>query len=133
MKYPEIKKEKQERYDALAKECKLFYAFNDKQFDEGLEKVALEEGDKLVRMPHGGFMPKSLVQKYIDGMKDLDKWYKKAIKDSKAEEAEILFELRNHECFYSQSIEDVLYLPYPPEKIYAVFQKHLKAELAAQY
>jgi len=124
--YQEIKVEKQKRYDALLKECKIFWAFSNEQFMEN--KTELKEGEKYVSIGAGGYMPKGYVTAFVDGQKDIEKWSKNEIKQSKQEEAEIAYELCNFECYYTGSIEDVIgALPnYTPEQIQAVYDKNKK-------
>jgi len=103
----EIKKEHSTKLDELLKECQIFWAFSDAQFAEN--KVQLAEGDKYVSIGAGGYMPKSLVDRYIDGSKALKKWYSAAVKENKgARRANIAYELANHEAYYTGSIADTL-------------------------
>lgn len=119
----ELKKEKQDRYTALFAECGVFFAFSDKQFAEN--KTPLSEGEKYVAMRNGGYLPKSKVPTYLNSSKAIEKWYKDEVKNGKLAEQEILYELQNHECFYTQDIEDVLeILPYTSDEIWAVFHKY---------
>lgn len=123
----ELKKEKQTKFDNLLTDCKVFFAFSNEQFEKN--KTELKEGEKYVSIGGGGYMPKSYVQTYLDGSKEIEKWYKKTIKEGKQQDAEILYELNNHECFYTGSIEDVLYLPYSREKIMKVYNENYKKYL----
>jgi hypothetical protein len=92
--------------NALFTECQVFWAFSNEQFAEGKSK--LPEGEKLVQIPHGGFMPKRNVDKLIAGMKVIDEAFKEAMRDAKARKAHILYELNNHEAYYTRDIESTL-------------------------
>lgn len=124
----ELKKEKQDRYSALIKEVGMFFAFSNEQFDEN--KTPLKEGEKYVSLGAGGYMPKGNVPAWIQGGKDIEKWYKTQVKASKNEEQEILYELRNHECFYTGDYSSAYYaLPnYTEEQIQQVYWKHATKE-----
>lgn len=122
----EIKKEAQNKFSALFEECGVFFAFSNEQFEEN--KTPLQEGEKYVSMGAGGYMPKSKVEDYLNGSAEITKWEKSEIKKEKdGVEKHILHELYNHECFYVNSIEDVLWLPYPRKKIMDVFNKNKAA------
>jgi hypothetical protein len=124
-----IKKDKADKIDALIKETKMFFAFSNEQF--ATNKTELQEGEKYVSLGAGAYMPKSNVQKWIDGQKEIDNWAKNQVKESKQEEAQILYELRNYECFYTGDIEDAfdaLKDSYTLEQIQAVFRKYRETE-----
>lgn len=69
------------RYNELCKERYskshegIFYAFDEKQFKEGLEKIKpyREEGDKLYRLPGGGFGTRKAIDAMINWHKEIDK------------------------------------------------------------
>lgn len=90
----------------LMTECKVFWAFSDKQFAEN--KTPLKEGEKYVSIGAGGYMPKSEVDNFTNGMKAISKTFKQAMKDKKAREAHIRYELNNHEAYWSHNIESAL-------------------------
>ena len=130
--YQSIKAEKEKKYTQLLNDCKVFWAFSNEQFAEN--KTELNEGEKYVSMGAGGYMPKSFVQSYLDGSKAIDKWYKAAVKDSKTKEAQILYALRNHECFYTGDWTDAFYTlgdAASNEEVKEVYLKH--RELENQY
>ena len=124
MTHQEIKKQYQDKLSELFKECGVFFAFSNEQFQEN--KTPLSDGDKYVSMGHGGYLPKSKVDAYISGMKELNKWEKAEIKKEKdGKEKHILYELNNHECFYVGDIEDAAaVLPYPKKDIWKVYEKY---------
>lgn len=124
--YQEVRKESADKLHALMNEVEVFWAFSNEQFKEGMEKHPLKEGDKYVSIGHGGYMPKSNVNKFLTGSKTIDQWEKsemKKIRDGK--EQHILHELTDHECFYTCDIEDaVSVLPYPRKDIIKVYYKY---------
>lgn len=126
--YEAIKIQAQERLNTLLNECGVFFAFSDEQFQKN--KTPLKEGEKYVSIGAGGYMPKSKVNDYISGSKLINKWEKaerKKLKDGK--ELHILYELRNHETFYTCDIDDAAaVLPYPKKDIWKVYLKHKEKE-----
>jgi hypothetical protein len=97
-----LEKLKQLRQDAnssLFKECGLFFAFSQKQFDES--KTPLKEGEKYVSVLGGGYVPKGNLNKLLEGMEEIRQAYEKAIKDNNLRLTEVVYEFNNHECFYT--------------------------------
>lgn len=124
---PEIKKEQENKMTGIIKDCGVFFAFSNQQFDEN--KTPLIEGDKYVSMGAGGYLPKSQVENYLSSMKGLDKWYKAEIKANKARKAHILYELNNHEAYYTGSIEttlECLGTDYTEAEVLAVYREAKK-------
>jgi hypothetical protein len=102
----ELKAEKQDRVNKLLDNCSVFFAFSNEQFNQN--KTPLQEGEKYVSTGAGGYMPKSKVAQFLEGMEEINNWYKSEIKVNKAREQEILYELCNHEAFYTGDITDTL-------------------------
>lgn len=125
----ELRQEQENKISELNKKVGLFWAFSNKQFDEN--KTPLKEGEKYVSIGGGGYMPKGNVEEFLKGHKDIDKWYKAEVKNNKAEEKEIIYELYNHECFYTGDITTVVELfegRYSEEKIRELYLKERKKE-----
>ncbi len=121
--FNQLVSEKQVKYNNLMDEFKVFWAFNNEQFNEGIAKCELLEGEKVVSIGAGGYIPKKNVQSFIDGQKSIEKWFKNAMKTMKEEH--ILYELNNHECFYTGSIESAAnVLPYSKKMVLDVYRKH---------
>lgn len=121
--FNQLVSEKQVKYNNLMDEFKVFWAFNNEQFNEGIAKCELLEGEKVVSIGAGGYIPKKNVQSFIDGQKSIEKWFKNATKTMKEEH--ILYELNNHECFYTGSIESAAnVLPYSKKMVLDVYGKH---------
>lgn len=126
--YQSIRKQASEKLNALMSECGIFFAFSNEQFAEN--KTPLQEGEKYVSIGAGGYMPKSKVYDYLEGSKLINQWEKSEIKKLKdGKEQHILYELRNHECFYTCDIEDAAnVLPYPKKDVWKVYLKHKELE-----
>lgn len=112
MKYKEIKDKKQKDLNDLFTVCGVFWAFSNDQFKKGLDQLIknkqLEPKDKITSIGAGGFIPSKNVDALIKGQKKIDQAFKKAIKDAKARQEHIIYELNNHEAFYTGEIEDTL-------------------------
>lgn len=123
MSYTEIRNEAETKRNQLFKDCGLFFAFSNKQFEEN--KTPLHENEKYVSIGHGGYLPKSKVETFLNGMEEISKWEKLQIKKQKQAKYEhIVFELSNHECFYTNDISEACaVLPYPNKDILKVFLK----------
>lgn len=124
-KYQKINEEEKQKIDALITECKMFFAFSAEQFHQN--KTPLQEGEKYISFGMGGYMPKSNYEKWKTESKKIADWKKAEIKKSKLEEEEILYELRNHEAFYTYELEDThdaLGGKYTIEEIRKVFNKY---------
>lgn len=124
--YQELKAQKEAKFSKLLEDCKVFWAFSNEQFAEN--KTELKEGDKYVSIGDSGYMPKSYVQLFLNGNKEITKWYKSEMKKSKDNaDAEILYELNNHECFYVGHIDDVVgRIGYSRERIQKVYNANVK-------
>lgn len=125
MKYHEIKAQHEEKVSALLTECRVFFAFSDSQYEEGKKKIGFREIDpeeKLVRIFGGGLMPKPQVDKFEQGMEDLNTWERAEIKKFKQQDEQIRYELANHECYYTGDPSTVFeLLPYSQERILKVY------------
>lgn len=103
----QLREEKEKAIHELMDSCLVFFAFSDKQFLEN--KTSLIEGDKYVSIGAGGYMPKSKTKLFIDGMDEIKRNFKKQIAENKEARKElIIFELHNHECFYTYELEDAI-------------------------
>lgn len=106
MNLQEIKAEKERKVSDIIAECGMFFAFSNEQFDEN--KTPLKEGEKYARLGAGAFIPKSKLDQYLGSMEGLNKWYKDTVKSNKLRRENIIYELSNHEAWYSYDIEDTL-------------------------
>lgn len=134
MKYQEIKTKKDKTdTNKLFTDLGIFWAFSNEQFDQGYAKVkpTMQEGEKLTSIGAGGYIPTSRVQAFLDGMKAIEKSFKQGIKNAKARNEHILYELNNHESFYTGSIEHALIAlgdDYTAEEVTAVYKEYKKAK-----
>lgn len=76
----EVKKVKEEMMSELFKKCGVFFAFSDKQFEEN--KTPLNEGEKYISLPGGGYMPGRYKEMFLSGIDEIKKV--KAIKQAPA-------------------------------------------------
>lgn len=127
MNIAEIKKQKEKKTHDFMTECKIFFAFSNEQFEKN--KIPLDEGDKYVSIGAGGYMPKSLVKKFDEGLKAINKEYKDAVKEHKLRKENILYELKNREAFYTGEIEETLEAlgsDYTAEEVMEVYRANNK-------
>lgn len=125
MTYKEIKDKRSEDTNNLFKNLGVFWAFSKKQFDEN--KTPLLPGEKYVSIGAGGYIPKHNVDALIKGDKEIEKTFKKQIKEFKSRETHILYELNNHEAFYTGDIDstmDALGPDYKVEEVKDVYKKY---------
>lgn len=126
--YGSIKEEKEKMTDELFKKCGVFFAFSNEQFNKN--KTPLKEGEKYVSIGVGGYMPKGNYAAFVEGMKSIKKFGKNKVKENNLAETEILYELNNHECFYTGDYSDVVDMfkgTYTREQIRDVYNKHFES------
>lgn len=107
----------------------VFFAFSNEQFAEGKNKLNLKEGDTIVKFGYGGYMPKSKATDLKNALEVINTNYRQLIKDNNFQEDEILYELCNHECFYTYEIDSVVDIfegIYTTEEIRKVFYKNVE-------
>ncbi len=88
----------------------IFYAFSDKQFKEGLEKLNLSEGDesKLLKLGVGSFILKEKAGDFEKMILSQGRELKESLKDKKFMLDALRYELSNHEYSYSGDIYPAL-------------------------
>lgn len=126
--YQELKKQREEKSTKLFKECGVFWAFSKEQFEEN--KTELKEGEKYVSIGGGGYMPNSKAEALSDGLKEIGEWFNGEVINQGLEDSEILYELGNHECFYTGDIEqamDALDNKYSRDRIISVYRANYDA------
>ena len=98
--------------DDLYNKCGVFWAFNDAQFKEGVAKIkastAWIDGDKLKRIPHGGFCISRHVDTFIDGLEETGNAGRKADIADNGIDGIIQRELGNYECQITGNITDAV-------------------------
>lgn len=124
----------QEATNKLITDCDVFFAFSVSQMQEGInklkEKGILLPGEKVTDIGAGGYIPSKNVQKYIQGNKDIQKEYKRMKKDEKAKTEYILYELHNHEVFYTGNINtfcSTYMSDIPRDQVLSVYKSHAKS------
>ena len=131
--YQQIKQKHQEAYNKIMDDSGVFWAFSNEQFAEGLEKLKtsgqLLPGDKLARVTGGGLVPSKNADKMMELLKQADKTQKQKLKQAKqAKNEAILYELQNHECFYTgdySPVIDIFKGIYTPADIKKVYQANI--------
>lgn len=120
----EIKQQQSERMSKILKDNNIFFAFSNKQFEEN--KTPLKDGEKYASLFGGGFIPSSNLEAYKKQTNDLNEWFFNSIKENNLIESHILYELQNHEAFYTYDIEEAFNsLPYSKEEVQKVFNKYV--------
>ena len=71
-------------------------------------KTPLQEGEKYISIGGGGYMPKSKYKTMLQGLDEIEAWYKDQVKENKLRYKDICYQLANHECYYTGSIESAL-------------------------
>lgn len=108
--YVELMNDHQKRVNALP----VMYAFNQQQFNEGMERLGLApaDTDKIVSIGMGGFIRKTDKDLYINTFKQIDQEMKDAIaadKDGTGFIKEMFrYELANHEYCITYDLEPTL-------------------------
>jgi len=123
----ELKEERQEKLSGLIKECKMFFAFSNQQFEEN--KTPLTEGDKYLSLGSGTYLPKSNINKWKEGVTALSNWFISQVQEQR--EAYIRYELSNHEAYYTGDIDsafEALEGNFTREEVQSVFNVERRKE-----
>ena len=105
--YQELKSENQKQVNEFEG---IFFAFNNKQFEEGMHKIGLTIQDtKLIySLGSGGYILKTRSEAF----NDMFKQHKQALKDLRKNEKELIkaiaYELNNHEYCITYDVEPAL-------------------------
>lgn len=127
MTYHELRLEKEKRHATLTEACGLFWAFSTAQFDAG--KTTLPEGSKYISIGGGGYLPSTKLAELSEGLKAITAWEHETITANNLTDEVIEYELCNHECYYTGSIEDALAAlgeGYTHEQVLKVFRSNQK-------
>lgn len=126
--YTELKTEREARLTKRLEDNKVFFAFSVEQFAEGLEKIGYTgKGNEIARLGMGGYIPHINSEAFIKGGEEDQKWFDRQIQDLGLEEAQIRYELANHEAWYTYEIDatmSALAGRYTEEKVWEVFYKY---------
>lgn len=87
----------------------VFWAFSDEQFEAGQARTQLAEGDTLVSIGAGGYLPNSKVDGLKATLKAIDREHARTMYAHKAaREAHIANELMNHEATHTGDVTDTM-------------------------
>ena len=110
--YLELKERQQKEFSDFP----MFFAFSDKQFEEGMRKFGLtvDDTDKIYKFGGtGGFYRRTDSKALIDMIERHDEEFEKAIAEDTTGDGFIFemfdYELANHEYSYTWDIEPTLY------------------------
>lgn len=98
-----VRQEKQTAVDNLIKSCEVFFAFSDEQFKKGKK-----DGEKLISIGCGGYMPEKHLETFRDGLEAIDETYNNDLKVYGLRKDLIAYELNNHEAYYTGDISDTV-------------------------
>lgn len=112
--YFELRNKQQNRFNEWT-EGKMFFAFSEEQFNDGMKEIGLDpkqDIEKIVRIPGGGY----LLKKYRGDMERIFDEHEKEIQDLIASDPDGLgfvyemfyAELANHEFSYTRDPDDAL-------------------------
>ena len=124
----DLKKAKDEAISKAIKDHKVFFAFSNEQFEES--KTELQPNEKYVRLQGGGFIPELQFNSFIKEMVKVQDNFKKAVEENNLKEKHIIYELQNHENFYTMDPSDAISALknfYSEKEILEVFCKCVKS------
>lgn len=108
--YLEVKRKNEELMNKTF-ENTVFFAFSDKQFEEGMQKIGAKDSSELYKLGNtGGFYKKTDSNKIKQMYDEMEANEAKALKEGGEEYAYQMFsyELSNHEFGYTMEIDDTL-------------------------
>lgn len=111
--YQQLKTESQKAADEIISKY-AFFAFSNAQFNEGFAKVKplMAEGEKLVKLPGGGYIIRSQADNLVNAWSAGDKLVEDAIAADTTGEGFICdmfrYKLSNHEYGYTGDLTDTL-------------------------
>ena len=98
----------EDKQNILFESEKVFFAFSNKQMEEGKTKIEIHDNKLLCSLGAGMYCPKSNANNVVN---QLDKIYNDSIKEdikTYGIERIIKRELSNHECYYTGDITDCI-------------------------
>lgn len=107
--YIEMQKDHEKRYNEFQK-GRIFYAYSDEQFNEGMKSVGLKENetDKIYRLFSGVYILRSESKAYHKLADDMDKEKQEHMQDFEFAKSAFTDELANHEYIYTYELDDTL-------------------------
>ena len=107
-KYAELKEANSKKTNAWGG-GKMFFAFSDEQFYEGLKKVGFVKGEhKLVDIGGGGFVRKDFIDEFREVFGAFSKVIQKHLDDYDFMVDAFDYELGEHEYFITRDVEDTI-------------------------
>lgn len=103
-KYIKLKEQHQKEIN----EFPTMFAFNLKQFNEGMAKLGVADKTELISIGYGGYIRKTDKESYIRMYKRIRKEEKEAMKDPEYCYQMFKYELANHEYCISGDLEEVI-------------------------
>jgi hypothetical protein len=125
----QLNQERETAQTELFKQVRLFWAFSNQQLEEGKKQINYQEGEKLVHIGQGGYMPKANVDTFLNGLETINKAYKEGVKQNKLRPKLIAYQLANHECYYTGDIQPALMAlgnDFTEEEVRQVYRKEFK-------
>ena len=101
-----VKKENEDRVTECVNKYGVFFAFSNKQLTEGVAKLDLKDGEKVSNLGNGMFCKSSLVSDFIADFESICDQNTQNLKEKAGIDNVIRYELINHECYYTGTIED---------------------------
>jgi hypothetical protein len=123
-KYQDLQNERQEKMTQHFKDSAVFFAFSKVQFEEN--KGELEPGDEWFQYNIGTFVPKSKLEYFDNGFDEIEDWFQKSLLEFNLRYHHIVYELANHEAYYTYSIDDTMNAlgpEYSEQEVTEVFKK----------
>ena len=102
----DLEAKKEELQNAIFKECKVFFAFGEDQLRENKAKAGILDGENIAPWMGGGFCLADKRKALCEGLDKLIDAYSAARVRLNGLDSVILYELRNHECFYTGDYRD---------------------------
>lgn len=106
MNYEELKNKQQEEFNNFSND-KIFYAFSDKQFKDGLNKFNCTEKD-IYNLDNGGFILKENSKDLHMLMEKFDQELKEKMQDFDFAFEAFLYEMYNYEYCFNQNVSKIL-------------------------
>lgn len=128
MNLQDLKKVESDSISKATEDHRVFYAFSNEQFESS--KTKLEEGEKYIQLHAGGFIPKFQLVSFIKKLDRIEKDFKNSILEHDLKERHIIYELQNHESFYTMDPSDAISALnnfYSEKEILEVFSKCVKS------
>lgn len=110
MTYQEIKDIQEQEINTLIETSKGFFAFSNEQLEKGMKKINVKDKKDLASLPNGLIVPKENATNCIDGFVSIGMANANRLKNAtpKVKREAILYELNNHECYYTGDTHDVV-------------------------